>query len=416
MINRLKNQFYRFLRWSERYVKTDMVYLTKGGFWLSAAQFISSLSSFILSIAFANLLPAEILGNYRYILSVVGILSVTNLGGLNTSVTQAVARGYDGSLKEALQTRIKWGTLGALIALIFSLYYYLQGNWPLATAMLIGAIFLPLMDPYGLYDSYLQGKKRFDLSSRYFSISSITSALVMIITLFLTKDLIFIMLAYFLPWTILRIGFWFWATRQFKLNDKVDPETISYGWHLSAMGVIGTIALYLDRLVVFHLFGAIELAVYSIAIAPAEQIKNSLKNLGTLALPKFSEKDPTTVQREIWQKTFKLVALIGLIVLVYILAAPFLFKLFFPKYLAAIAYSQVYALSIIATASILPYTLLQSTSNKKAMYRYNIWASIVQIVGILILGSLFGLWGVVWARVVTRFVNFGQLYFYSASK
>ena len=44
------------------------------------------------------------------------------------------------------------------------------------------------------------------------------------------------------------------------------------------------------RILAFHYLGAVELAIYSFAIAPPEQIKGVFKFLGTLALPKFSKR------------------------------------------------------------------------------------------------------------------------------
>lgn len=65
----LKTRIHALLRSSERYFKTDMVYLAKGGSWLFSAQVLSGALSFILAIAFANLVPKEAFGTYKYVLS-----------------------------------------------------------------------------------------------------------------------------------------------------------------------------------------------------------------------------------------------------------------------------------------------------------------------------------------------------------
>src|SRR3989338_6258286 len=118
MVKILKVKTYNFLRWTEKWLKTDMVYLTKGGFWLTAGQLFSSLSAFLLSIAFANLLPRETYGTYKYVLSIASLLSIPTLSGMTTSLAQAVAGCYDGSFIPALKARIKWGLFGALASLI----------------------------------------------------------------------------------------------------------------------------------------------------------------------------------------------------------------------------------------------------------------------------------------------------------
>jgi len=74
----------------------DNYFLTQGSY-LSIGHVISIICGFLLSIAFARFLPKEIYGQYRYILSVVAILAIFTLPGLKTAITQAVARGFEGS-------------------------------------------------------------------------------------------------------------------------------------------------------------------------------------------------------------------------------------------------------------------------------------------------------------------------------
>ena len=77
MTGRLRQKMLEFLRWSERYSKTDMLYLVRGGFWLSLNHIAASVSSLILAVAFANLIPAETYGTYRYVLSIIWLMIST---------------------------------------------------------------------------------------------------------------------------------------------------------------------------------------------------------------------------------------------------------------------------------------------------------------------------------------------------
>src|SRR3989344_764495 len=159
MYHRFKLFGYRWLKRSEKITKTDMIYLAKGHFWLIVGQILSSISAFLLSIAFANLLPKEIYGSYKYVLSIAGVLSVFTLTGMSAAISQAAARGYEGGLIKALKTKIKFGLLGSVGSLGVSLYYYLNAKTELAVAFLIVAAFIPLMDSFALYSAYLHGKK-----------------------------------------------------------------------------------------------------------------------------------------------------------------------------------------------------------------------------------------------------------------
>ena len=64
--------------------------------------------------------------------------------------------------------------------------------------------------------------------------------------------------------------------------------------------------------------------------------------------------------------------------------------------------SQLYALSLIPSASVVPYSLLQAHAAKRELYIYNTIIPIFQI-GSLYVGILFfGLIGAIGARVITR--------------
>jgi len=60
----IKSKIYQYLRWSERYTKTGMVYVAEGGFWLILGQIVSVFSTLLLPIIFANLLPKESFKQY----------------------------------------------------------------------------------------------------------------------------------------------------------------------------------------------------------------------------------------------------------------------------------------------------------------------------------------------------------------
>lgn len=398
-IEKLKVKTHNFLRWTEQYTKTDMVYLAKGGFWLTLGQGISAISSFLLAIAFANLLPKETYGVYKYILSIAGLLAIPTLNGMNSAIIQATARGFEGSFIPAIKTKIRWGLLGGLFSLILSGYYYSQGNSVLVISFLIAAIFIPFMDSFGAYNALLQGKKLFKTSTQYTILSQLIAISSLIGTLFLTKNLFLIVLAYFTSWTLTRFIFLKITLKKFPPNQNQDPKTISYGKHLSLVGIVITIASYIDRLVLFHYLGATQLAIYSIAIAPPEQIKSIFKNLSILTLPKFAQSTKAEIRKTLPYKLFILFALLIGLIIAYTLAAPLLFKILFPKYIESVFYSQMSIFMIIGgMIPVLNSVLLAKQANPE-IYKSNIYISVFQIIITLTLGYLFGIIGVITAKI-----------------
>jgi len=406
MIDKIKNKTYKLLRKSEKYTKTDMVYLTKGGFWLTLGQIISSTSAFLLAIAFANLLPKETYGQYKYILSILGILSIFTLGGMGTAIVQAVARGYEGSLSSALKIKIRWGLLSSLASLSLAGYYYFNDNTTLTFSFLIASIFLPFFDTLSVYNALLQGKKLFKVSSKFEITSKIIATITMITAVFFSKNIIIILTTYLVSYTLLRLIFLYITFKKHVENNNEDPSTISYGKHLSLMCVIGTIAAQIDKILVFHYLGATQVAIYSISIAIPEQIKGIYKNINSLAFSKFTNKTIKEIKKTIYKKIIKLSLFSFTIAILYILLAQYIYQIFFPKYIDYIFYTQILSISIIFFPAGLITTALQAQKAKIELYKFNIYSPIIQIVVIIISIYFYGLIGIIISRIITRIINF----------
>ena len=405
MLEITRNKTYHFLRWTEKWIKTDMVYFTMGGFWLTVGQLFSSLSAFLLSIAFANLLPRETYGIYKYVLSIASILSIPTLSGISTALTQSVAKGFEGSLKLAIKTRIKWGLIGTIASLILAGYYFYQNNTSLTFSFLIVAIFLPFMDSFSSYEAVLIGKKLFKVNTKYNILIKVCATIITISTLYLTDNILLIVFSYFILYTTLRLIFLKITIYKTKLNNRQDQQIISYGKNLSFMDIIGIITSQLDKILIFSYLGAVELGIYAFAIAMPEQIKGIFKNIYTLALPKFTQSNYKENRRTILIKMFKLSLVVLPIIIIYILAAPYIFKWFFPQYLDSVFYSQIFSISLLTLPNVFPVAFLQSQKAQKKLYQYSIVSPIIQIITLFILIYFFDLMGIVMARILNRFIN-----------
>ena len=387
----IKNKIITLLHWSEKYAKTDMVYLAKGGSWLGLGQIVATGAAFFTSIAFANLLPPETYGVYKYILSVTNIILVSTLTGMDTAVIQSIARGFESSLPLGVKTKMKWGVLGTIASLFIAGYYYTQGNVELALAFCIVSIFVPFSESFDMYNALLWGKKLFSVQTKYNIIRKLLSLIAIIATLLLTKNIFIILSVYFLT-LVIPAGLFLWHIIKKNLsNRKIDPETILYGKQLSAIYIIGLVVGELDKILVFHYLCAINLAIYALAVAPTDQIKGLFKSLNTLAFPQFALRNSEEIKRTIRHKVWVLALAIGVIVLAYIIATPVLFSLFFPKYLASIHYSQI----------------LESQRDKMGIYRFNLHINIFSIIILLPLIYYFGIWGAVISRIISRSFTLG---------
>lgn len=400
----MHNWIYGFLRKTQKYTGTDNIYLAEGGFWLTLNQFIGTGTSFLAALAFANLLDPKIYGTYQYVLSLIGMLGIFSLQGIRTAIAQAVARGIEGSFYSGFKTRLQWGSIGSVIALGLAIYYWTAGNRALFFPLLITAAFLPLMQASRVYSAFLAGKKLFNVGAKYNIYTDLISTAAIVAALFLTKNVFWLVAAFIVSNTFLNCFFDYLTKIKFRPNKKEDPQTLNYAKHLSLAGVISLMGDYLDRILLFNLAGPIQLAVYSFAMIIPEQIKGFMGNISTLAFPKLAQKSKEEIRANLMKKFWKLIILTCAIIALYIVIAPFFYKIFFPKYLSSLFYSQVIAFSLLALPAALLSTVFEAKMMKKSIYALQIF-SLIRIILYLVLIPIFGIWGIIMARLTMIVLN-----------
>lgn len=399
--------FSNSLSWLQRFTKTDIRYLLRGGFWLSVGRVLSAVSAFLVSVAFANLLPQETYGTYRFVLSVAGVLSAFTLPAMGTALIRAVARGMDGSVRRALEVRVKVGALGAIVGLLIGLYYFIQGNYVLAIANLIVAVFLPFFDTFTIINFYLQGKRNFRLEAIYDSVTKILSALALVGVAFLTTDLFFLLIAYFGSYTLFR-GLTYWhLVRNIDRDAPKDPEMVPYGTHLSVMGLSGLIATHIDKILLFQHIGAVEVALYAIATAIPENARGIVKSFSVLLTPKFakdSDEEITNRIKALWRKMALISGVLIAGTLIYFPLAPYIYGLLFPTYPEAVLLSQISMIGLVTGIGAIPMMLLQSQKKTGPLYGLVGVNTVIQLGLLVALIPFFGVWGAIWGRLISSFL------------
>lgn len=404
-MNGLKNSSFQVLKWLERYTKTDMVYLATGGFWTILSQIIVSLSTLLLAIAFAHFVTKEVYGEYKYILSIASILGTFTLTGLGSAITKAVTLGYEGTLGYAFWKNIKWSLLFFILSLSTSIYYFINGNTQIGISILVIGSLSPILSSTNLYNSYLVAKKDFRRSAIYFGIiGNIFPAFCLFLAILLRSNPLWLIITYFISNTLIGIILYNKIVKIYQPNDKVDQGVVGYSKHLSIIGILGGLANNIDQVLIFHYIGPIQLAIYNFALAIPSQIKGPIKGIAGLIFPKFTERSDFEIRDGMKSKYlvtfFVSIAIIG----VYILCAPFIFHLLFPKYLESVLYSQILSLSLLAIISIPAEIYFVAKEKIKEQYIANISIPIIQIIVMFTFIMWKGVLGIVIARVLIKII------------
>jgi len=408
---KIKRKIYDFLKWSERYAGTDMVYLARGGSWLILGRAISMLTGLGIMVAFGHLVSKEVFGAFQYILSIAGILAIFSLPGIDAALIMNIAKGNEKMIIPCFKEKVKWGTIGSLISLFIAFWYLFQQNFSLGFSFLIVALFLPFINSLLLYLSFWQGKKRFDIQNKYYIFYNLLAAFLLILIIILTKNLILIVFGYFLAFTLAGTIFYKLTIKKI-LDGEEEKETISFGKHLTLMQAAASFSSYIDKIILWKFLGPISVAIYAFAERPVLNFL-SLIPISELALPKLSQRKIKEIKKELFKKFLKLFLVAVLATLVYIFFCPYLYKFFFPAYLDSIQYSQFLSLIIIFSPFALLGTAFFAEMKKKELYTLNIIPPVLKIILLLVLVPLFGIWGVVYSFLGSQIINGAlTLYFF----
>ena len=412
MINKIKNLIIKFLQSTQKFTGSDNIYIAKNGTYLLIGNIISIIASFLLSIAFAQLLPKETYGQYRYILSISAIIAILSLQGINKAIIPSVAKGFENTIKQAFKTKIKWGIIGSLISIIVAGYFWTQNQPELTISLLIIAVFLPLFKAGEIYQSYLDGKKLFGKRVSFTTIIQIISSLLLFGGLLLTKNLIILVLIYFCSYSLLRLFFFLRTIRKFKPNTNNDTQLIRYGKHLSLMETIGTIAGQLDSILLFNFIGAEQLAIYSYAVLTVDYARTPLQIIQEIAVPKLTTRSNEEIKKYLPKKLIQITFLILIGIGIYFFLAPWFYNTFYPQYTDSITYSRLFALTLLVFPMSMITLTLYTKNKTKELYKINTYVPIVQLISTIILVPILGILGAIIAKLISQFFYFFIAIFY----
>lgn len=394
------DRLYRALKWSERYTKTDMTYLAKGGSWLFAGQVINFGLAFVQLWVFANLLPKEVYGQYRFLLTALTLLALTTLPGMGIALVRAAATNALGSVLPIIKTQMFFGLLGTAGSLVGASYYWYNGDTTLSIAFIIIGLFIPLMGPPMSYDSYLNGLRDFKLISLLHTAQRVLVVSSVVAVIYFSQNVVLIFVTYVLTTTL---AFWlayFISTKKYPPNEIIDETAIPYGKQLSIMSGLRTGVQHLDKVALWYLAGPVQVAQLVVASAIPNELNSAVGHITKLALPKLSNRTKAEMQQSLLRKVGIYFLAMICLAIVYIIAAPHLFTLFLPQYLDSVFFSQVAALLILAAPLGLFSQYFYATKHTRALYTMHMVEPFILLAGYATLIPLYGVIGVIVASLV----------------
>jgi len=394
--------------YSKKY-QIDLAYVIKNEFWVYLRLGTSLITGLAVSVVFARLASKEVFGQFNFILAILAIVSIASMPGLNAAILRSTARGNEGNYKQAVNKRFLWSLLGIPALLGVGAYYYYYDTQIIGICLMISSIFFPFVFAPNTWDSFLAGKKRFDLTARYGMVQSSISAAAILGILFLNANHLILILAIHLIITSLLACLLYWRSLKYIENQSKDDECQKYGYFLTGISIVGTVATHIDKIMIGTLLGTSQLAIYAIALVIPTRIKELSKVVWAPFMPKFSQDGIEVGQ--VLEKLKSFLLPLTLLVLagsaLYLLFIDdILLLLFSEKYVDSIIYAKILLLMILLTIPDgLLGTFIMAKKNVKAIILANYVSPFLGIAIICGFIYVWGIMGAVWGLIAGRAIR-----------
>ena len=377
----------------------DLNYFIKNGFWLYQSYLISLLTGFLLTFSYGNFLSKQTFGEFSFVLAVFSAINSFSLVGMGQALTHGFIRGFWGNYRVAIKQTLIFSLIGTIILIVLAIYY--RSNLNLTFSFIYLALIFPFNAISTYYQSILISQHRFKYISAVNSISSLSTVLIVIMAIFIQPSLFVLILASTLPPLSINLVL-SWKFRQ--SSKAVDYTYIKLGWHLSITQAINFLTKSIDKILLGLLLPFENLALYSFALIIPDQMYPLVRQIIILITPRISSLAKSKLKRKILISFFSVLLILAIGIFFYIILAPFIFQLFFPKFTQSINLSQIYSLSLLSIPTTLLTLTFQRLKKNQIFYLQELTLLILLVIFLWLLVPKYGIIGAVLAQVLSRMI------------
>lgn len=385
----------------------EVKYLVKNSRFKLIYRIILYVGNFFITFCFANFTSTIFYGRYLFITSVISFAYFLSFAGFNEALLQSTASGYDRFLITALKKKFYYSLIGSLSLVIFAIFYSIlfEENFIIFLSLTIGAIFFPFDSATYVNFFFLDGKGKFkkELAFRliYFSLR----ILLLLLLIFLIKDLIIYFLILYGIQSILNVIFTKYCIKMIENKKKIielEIKSSKFGFFLTKYGIISIITININSIIIGLFFGANVLAVYTIGIGLITTIISLLTPSLSVLTTRYAQK------RTKLSKKFLFFLLFGSIIMFICinLTLPFYFKILFPNYFNSISYGIAYSFIIlIYPLQVILGSYFRGKTEKKVIKYSSLIPDVFYLISLYPLILIFEIYGFIIAEFLKAFIR-----------
>lgn len=406
-MKKIKRKIYNLSKDIGNKIGIDFPYYVENGFWVAVNQAIQIIVGIGLSVILARYTSEKVFGQYNFLLSILSILSIISMPGVNISLLRSIARNKHGTYKKTVKFSFLWSLAGVPVFLLLGVYYHLNDNLVIAYAIYSTAFFFPLIFPFQKWQVLLQGQSKFNLLTLYNSIKNITVAGFISASVFLGKDNIqLIFIAYLSSNTLINILFYYLSNKHIKNNDT-DSNWKNSAYKLSLIPLISLIFDHADKVLLGVFFESYKLAIYSIAVSIIIYIRTAIKMLMNVVMPKLYKADKNLLRTVLRKFGIKLFFILIIASGIFYFFLPFIINILYTaKYESSIIYAQIYLISIPATGMVMFFqNYLIAFKAEALLIRIKLILAIFNLLLYFLLIPSFGIIGAVISSIIYYYLS-----------
>lgn len=361
----------------------------------------------------ARFLDAEVYGQVRYVIALYNLAGIFTLSGFGIPLVKGLARRDSFVARHVLRKILRFSVLGTVFLALLAFERWIHGERDVSLAVFASALFFVPYTLCGMYVQIYTGLERLKDLAKADGWSNFLYAIFFTLTLCISKNLIVLVVAYFLIDCIIR-GWLTWrAYRSIPPSSETDMREYDLlGRHMNGVYVMQSLAVGVGQVLLQRFGGYQAVAAFSVATIIPEQVISLTKSLNGTLLQRLSryshvsEGHANNIRRQFWLLLFVMTGIFA----GYAIVAPFVLRFLFPQYPDAILPSIVYATGFLGNAVLVGTNAFQAYGNMGAYWMYASIVSTVQLVSSVALVPVIGGWGAILSRVFSRFVGIALSY------
>jgi len=375
----------------------------RSGLYLSLLSGVSLVFPLGSSVLLTRLFQKEQYGLYAYFLAFLLMVDFTSLPGVATSVIQAAARGFAGTVRVATGVRRRSSLIGSAILLVIAVHSYVIGRSGDAVLFACSAAAFPFYFPYTNFLSYLNGISDFRRMLFYQVIHLSAIYFPVLIAAYWSRDFRVPLLTHLMVAPLFRYLIYRRVVRGIPEDAEVEEGYLQFGTALTLLSLFATIEANLDRIIVGGFFSPVQLATFHIGKTIAVESRSVWNVAYQYILPSLSR---DLAQARFPRKLF-LVLFIYLVALTaFFIAVPWVIDFLYPdEYKESVITARwfLFAVMLGGTGAVVD-TFLVAGGRLKALWTVRISKMVCYLSGLYWFVQGFGVTGIYYATVLAAAV------------